>query len=98
MNQESTGAGRCHPHDAFDGNGSGYGAAGDENYKLQDSAANAIGITEFMEEGEGVGGIENKEKGFATKCVRHPLCLPCSFRVFSFGSSEDVYCTYPLWG
>ena len=74
MNQESTGAGRCHPHDAFDGNGSGYGAAGDENYKLQDSAANAIGITEFMEEGEGVGGIENKEKGFATKCVRHRNC------------------------
>jgi hypothetical protein len=25
--QESTGAGHCHPHhDAFDGNGSGYGA------------------------------------------------------------------------
>ena len=106
-NQESTGAGRCHTHDAFHGTGSSYGAAGDANYIFQVSTANAIGITEYqdfplrnvgygrrvaietfsdsmeidavvgigivellMEEGEGVGGLGNKEKGFATPLRR----------------------------
>jgi hypothetical protein len=47
-NQESTGAGRCHPHDAFHGTSSSYGAADDANYKFQVSTANAIGITEYQ--------------------------------------------------